>query len=880
MTGHRLFRSLLRLLPFDFRTDYGSELQRTFAEQHREASGPRDRARVWAENVGAILAVGPREHLVQLRQDIRHALRGMRRNPGFVAVALLTLALGTGANTAIFSIVHAVLLAPLPYPDAGRLVSVMNRWEGQARGGLSDPEYLDYAELSGSLDLAAMASGTTPISGGGGEPERVASAIVTHNLFDVLGRGPALGRGFSAGDARSDERVVIISDAMWRERFAASPDVLGRTLLVSGNASSIVGVLPPDFVLPSDVAQGNGARILLPLRLDPGAPRVRRGGHYLTGVGRLKTDVSVAAASAEMDTIIARLIKQYPDEHVIPGFGIVVTDLREELLGDARPVLWMLGGAVALVLLLACANVANLMMARGEARRRELSVRSALGASRFRMARQLATEALVLGVVATGLGLLLAHWLIQVVLSVGPAVLPRLAEVRLNVPVIAFAAALALASTVLFGALPAWQLSRTEAGDALKDAARGGSSGARATVRRALVVCQVTVAMVLLVGAGLLLKSYAQVLSVPSGFDPDGVLTARVTAPTGRYPDLPAVSGFFARLVQSTRSLPGVEAVGASSGLPLAVASGDWGFDIEGRPRVNGRRPGRADWYAVTPGYFDALRIPVRSGRLPLESDTETASPVIFLNESAAAAMFPGQDPIGKRIRLSHTTGAEQPWRTIAGIVADVRQRGLDSEIRTEMFIPYRQFQHFSANVQARTMTLVVRAGGRVESLVPSIRAELRRIDPEVPLADARLMTNVMSASVADRRLHLLLVGTFALLAVILATIGVYGMIAYDVLQRTREIGIRVALGASRGSVLSLMLRRGLTLVAVGSVIGLGAAAVLTGPFSRLLFNVGPRDFAVFGSVALLLAAAGGLASYVPAWRATRVDPLSALRHD
>lgn len=880
MSGRRFFRALLRLLPFDFRSDYGHDLQRAFADQQRDARGRRERARVWTDNLGAILAVGPREHLVQLRQDIRQAFRGMRRNPGFVTVAVLTLALGTGANTAIFGIVHAVLLAPLPYPEADRLVSVMNRWEGQARGGMSDPEYLDYSELSGSIALAAMNSGTTTISGGGGEPERVASAVVTHNLFDVLGRGPALGRGFSAEDGRSDQGVVIISDATWRERFAGSPDVLGRTLVVGGSPRSIVGVLPREFTLPSDVQRASAARVLLPLRLDPAAPRVRRGGHYLTGVGRLKAGVSLQAAAAEMDTIIGRLIRQYPEEHVVPDFGIVVTDLREELLGDSRPVLWMLGGAVALVLLLACANVANLMMARGEARRRELSVRSALGASRFRMARQLVTEALVLGVLATALGVALAYWLTQAVLTVGPAVLPRLSEVRLSLPVISFAAVLALATTMLFGALPAWQLSRTDAGEALKDAARGGSSGSRTMMRRALVVCQVTVAMVLLVGAGLLLKSYARVLSVPSGFDPSGVLTGRVNAPAGRYPDLPSVSGFFTRVVESARSLPGVEAAGASSGLPLAVASGDWGFDIEGRARVNGRRPGRADWYVITPGYFEALRIPLRAGRLPLESDTETAPGVIFLNESAAAAMFPGQDPIGKRVRLSNTTGPEQPWRTIAGIVADVRQRGLDSEVRTEMFIPYRQFQHFSASVQARSMTLVVRADGRAETLPPSLRAELRRIDPEVPLADVRMMTDVMSASVADRRLHLLLVGTFALLAVILATIGVYGVIAYDVLQRTREIGIRVALGASRGVVLLLMLRRGLTLVLIGSAVGLAAASVLTGPFSGLLFDVGPRDVAVFASVALLLMGAGGLASYVPAWRATRVDPLTALRHD
>ena len=880
MTGGRIFRALLRLLPFDFRADYGQELQRSFAEQQRDADGPRDRARIWADNLGAILAVGPREHLVQLRQDVRYAFRGMRREPTFVSVALLTLALGTGANTAIFGIVHAVLLAPLPYPDADRLVSVMNRWDGQARAGLSNPEYLDYAEMSGAIDLAALTASTSTITGGVGEPERVASAAVTPNTLDVLGRPPVLGRGFTSEDIQNGGNVAVISDALWRERFSGRANILGATMNVSGDPVTIVGVLARDFLLPTDIRGGRAAQLLLPLTLDPAAPRVKRGGHYLTGVGRLRQGTTREAAVAEMDTILARLIQQYPEEHNQGNFGIAVTDLREELLGQTRPVLWMLGGAVGLVLLLACANVANLMMARGESRRRELSVRSALGASRFRMARQLVTEAFVLGALATVFGLALAHWLTQVVLSVGPSVLPRLSEVSLSVPVVSFAALLALATTMLFGAVPAWQLSRTNASEALKDGARGGSSGARAAMRRALVVCQVSVAMVLLVGAGLLLKSYARVISVPSGFDPGSVLTARVTAPSGRYSDLAAVSGFFTRVVDRTRSLPGVEAAGASSGLPLAVASGDWGFDIEGRPRLNGRSPGRADWYVVTPGYFEALRIPLRRGRLPLETDTETAPGVIFLNETAAKTMFPGQDPIGKRVRLSRTTGPDQPWRTITGIVADVRQRGLDADLRTEMFIPYRQFQHFSANVQARAMTVVARTSGEPGALVPSLRAELRRIDPQVPLADARAMTDVMSASVADRRVHLLLVGTFAFLAIVLATIGVYGIIAYDVLQRTREIGIRVALGASRGSVLSLMLRRGLALVGLGSLIGLVAAAVLTRPFAGLLFEVGPRDLAVFASVAALLGAAGALASYLPSWRATRVDPLIALRHD
>jgi predicted permease len=399
-------------------------------------------------------------------------------------------------------------------------------------------------------------------------------------------------------------------------------------------------------------------------------------------------------------------------------------------------------------------------------------------------------------------------------------------------------------------------------------------------VRRALVVCQVAVAVVLLVGAGLLLKSFARLLSVPSGIDASNVLTARVSVPSARYPGLPEVSGFFSRVLDRTRALPGVETAGASTGLPLAFVSGDWGFDIEGRPRVNGRRPGRADWYVVTPGYFEALRIRVVSGRAPTESDTEGAPAVIFLNESAARTLFPQGDAVGKRVRLSNTTGAEQPWRTVAGIVGDVRARGLDQQMRTEMFIPYRQFQHYMAGTQARAMTLVVRTSGNPEQLISALRGELRTIDPLIPLSDPRSMDTVLTASVADRRLSLSLVGAFALLSIVLATVGVYGVVSYDALQRTREIGIRMALGASRQSVVRMMFGRGVRLVAVGAVIGLVAAGLLTRGLSQLLFQVSPLDVSVFAGVAALLVTVGALATFLPARRANRIDPLRALRVD
>ena len=880
MNGRRLFRWLLRLLPFDFRADYGRELERSFHEQRREAGGPAARARVWAANVGALAAVGPREHLAQLRQDAGYALRMMARDRGVVAVALLTLTLGTGANTAIFSVVHAVLLAPLPYAEPSRLVSVMNRWQGQPRGGLSTPEYLDSVEGTTQLEIAALSSGTTTISGGAGDPERLTAAMVTTNLFDVLGRRPALGRGFRADESAAGARVVLLSDGLWRGRFAADPSIIGRAVDLGGTPLTVIGVLPADLVLPLDLSAAAPSAVVVPLALDRGASRAIRGGHYLTGVARLTPGASIESARAEMEAVLARLATHYPPEAMPKDFGVVIRPLADDLLGDSQPVLWTLSAAVLLVLLLACANVASLMLARGETRRRELSVRAALGASRFRMVRQLVTEALLLSLLGTALGLLVAKWAHGVVLAAGPTVLPRVSGVALSVPVLLFAAALAMVTTVLFGALPAWHLSKANAGEALKDGVRGNASAGRTRVRTALVVSQVALAMILLVAAGLLIKSFARVMSVPGGLDTARVLTARLTVPAARYPGLPEVSGFFTRLLERVRSLPGVEVAGAGSGLPFAVSSGDWGFDIEGRPRINNRKPGRADWYVVTPGYFEALRIPVVAGRAPAEGDGEGTPPVIFLNRSAAALLFPNEDAVGKRVKLSNTTGPEQPWRTIAGIVGDVRQGGLDEQVRAEMFLPYRQFQHFSANVQARAMTLVVRTAGEPASVVSALRAGLRAVDPEIPLADVRPMDEVLARSVADRRLNVLLIGSFALLAVVLAAVGVYGLIACDVRQRSREIGIRMALGATGASVRSLVMKRGMTLVLGGALAGLAAAAIVTGRLSALLFEVGPRDVSVFASVALLLAAAGAAASYLPAWRATRVDPLSALRTD
>jgi putative ABC transport system permease protein len=580
-----------------------------------------------------------------------------------------------------------------------------------------------------------------------------------------------------------------------------------------------------------------------------------------------------------MDAIIGPLIKEYPDQHVQGNFGIAVAPLRQALLGDARPIVLFLAAAVGLLLLIACANVANLLLARGETRRRELAVRTALGATRGRLARQLLTESCLLSIAGAAAGLFVAFLLQRLVITIDPFTLPRLDHVRLSPSVLGFAAAIGCATGILFGLVPAFQVSRTGASEGLKDGARGGTEGARAAARRALVVCQVSIAIVLIVAAGLLTKSFARVVGTPSGLDPDGVLTLRLSVPASRYPGLAEVTSFFDRALDRVRSLPGVSVAGAASGLPLSIGSGDWSFDIEGRPRVNGRRPGAADWYVVTPGYFEALGITVVRGRLPAESDTEGAPPVVFINETTARTLFPDDQAIGKRVRFGGSTFEQQPWRTIAGIVGDVRTHGLDQPLRTEVFFPHRQFLHFSPGAQARAMTLAIKTPGAAPtSLTSAVRAELRGIDPEVAAADVRDMASVVSGSVADRRLQMVLVGAFGVLALVLAAVGLYGVMAFHVVQRTREMGVRLALGASRADVLRLVVSQGMRLVLIGLGIGTSAAFVLTRPMADLLYDVSPQDAAVFGLAPLLLAAVGLLACYIPARRATRVDPVVALR--
>jgi putative ABC transport system permease protein len=882
MSSSRTFQFLLKLLPKDFRSHYGAEMEGVFREQRDAAGTTPAVAQVWATTARDIFSVGLKEHMEQFGQDVRYALRDMRRKPGFIVAAVLTLAVGIGVNAAMFSVLYSVLLRPLPYASPERLVAVWNQWQGQAAGGFSDPEYLDISERSRTMNIAAMTSGAVAIAGDHGDAEREVAGYVTTNMLQVLGTAPMLGRGFvSEEELAGRNHVVILTEALWHKRFNGAHDVVGKTLLVDSTPYVVLGVLSSQVRLPIDFKSDEPVGVILPLEIDRAASRDKRGGHYLQLVGRLNDGQTLGAASAEMNNLYVQMKREYASEYDIPGFAGYLQPLRDDLLGRSRQTLLILCLAVSLVLLLACANVANLMLARGESRRSELAIRIALGASRFRIVRQLVTEGLVLSLAGALVGVALAaicqsvllHWAAN-----GAVQLPRMRDLSLNVPVLAFTFVLALLTPLLFGLFPALPVTRAAVSDVLSGGGRGSSGYMRPHVRRALMTVQVTIATVLLIASGLLLKSFVRVLQQPSGIRSDHVLTFRVSLPEATYPGVHEISTFYTRLIDNIAPLPGVQSAGASSGLPMAVASGDWSFDIEGRPIVNTKHPGKADWYVVTPGYFESLGISLVSGRLPQASDDESAPPAVFLNETAAKSIFKGENPIGKRMRLTSSTGRPQPWRTIAGVVHDVRQRGLDSPPRPEMYIPHTQFLHFSATGQARSMSIVARSAVDPLTLMPTIRARLASLDPMVPAAQVREMNEVVKLAVADRRMTLDLIGSFGVLALSLALIGVYGVMNYTILQRTREIGVRIALGASRRRVQALIVKDGLRLIVIGIIAGLIVARLFSRVLGSLLFEVKTNDAMVFALVGVVVAAIALLGIYLPARKGSGMDPVVALR--
>jgi predicted permease len=806
----------------------------------------------------------------QLGRDLRFAARMLARSPGFTAVALATLALGIGANTAIFSVVDAVLLRPLPYGEPDRLVAVYQTLpsQGVSSNGASYPNYADWIAQTKSFESLGAVRMHDYTMTGQGEPALVAAGTATSNVFGLLRAVPLHGRGLLASDDDPGASpVVVLSEKLWHERFGGDPAAVGRTVRLDERIFSVVGVMPASFKTPPNVPP---AEIWTPLVQDPvfSDLREKRGGHYLTIVGRLARGVSRAQAQAELAAVAAELGRRFPKEN--EGWGVRLVPLAESFVAGVRTALLVLLGAVGLVFLIACANVANLLLARSTARAREVAIRTALGAGRGALARQFLTECLLLGLVGGGLGLAVAAAGTGSLRAWLPADLPKVGEIGLDARVLVFSFGASIAAVVVFGLAPSLQASGGNLSGALREGSAGaGESAGKRRLRHAFVAVETALSFVLLVGAGLLARSFARLQEVPLGFEPARVLTAGMSLPRSQYGQPGQWRSFYSTLVDRLRSEPGVESVAASLPLPLYGAGLNFAFQIEGRPE----RPGSdltANYTAMTPNYFHVLGIPLLRGRLIGDGDVEGSPRVCVISSAFAKRFFPGEDPIGRRLDFGFR---ESVSREIVGIVGDVRRDGLGMESRPEMYVPFAQDPWWAAYA-------VVRTSGDPARLAGTLRHDVRALDPTLPIESVQPMTEMVSDSVAQPRFRTTLLGLFGLVALLLAVIGIYGVIAYSVGRRTRELGIRMALGANRRDLLRLVIGEGLALTAAGLAIGAIGAAVLTRYLASLLFEIGRLDPATYAVVAATLLLAGLLACWIPARRAAHVDPLTALRSE
>jgi predicted permease len=783
-----------------------------------------------------------------------------------------------GATTAIFSVIRAVLLTPLPYAEPERRVMIWSRWVDFPKTWVADGELLDYRRLCPSLEsVAAWVSAQGNLTGAG-EPVRVGAGVVTANTFETLGGAPVLGRGFTEEEDRpGGPPVAVLGYALWQSSFGGDTGVLGRTVELDGVARRVVGVLPRGFALPTDftVDASEPKQIYIPLQIDPA--QATHGNHGYYAAAKLVRGATAARATAELKTLTANLTRAgtYPAEMRFEAFAVPV---EQEIRGTARRALTLVFGAVGFLLLMACANVANLLLARAEGRQREISVRAAIGAGKARLVRQLLTESLVLSALGAILGLAIAWAGVRLIASHGSAGLPALAPIRVQPGMLLFAAALAIATTLLFGLAPALRLSRLDLSESLRDGSGGASSGVRRNrLRGALAAAQMALAVVLLLGAGLMLRTLAALSRVDLGLDPDKVLTLQLSPPAAAYSRPEQVVGLYRLLLESVRGLPGVQEAGIVRSLPLGSEIGDWGLDVEGYVETPGHNA-KGDWQVLSDGALEALGERLRDGRTFQRTDVPGSLPVALVNETFARMYWPGKNPIGRRIRMG-SDRAERPWMTVVGIVRNVRHNGVTAPIKEKFYVPHAQFP-LETGFAPRNMNLVVRSSADPVSLTGSIRAAVRRLDPNLPIANVRPMTRVVASSLATPRLTGTLLTIFAAVALTLAAVGVSGVLAYLVSRRRREIGIRMALGASRGSVVGLVVRRGVATAGIGIGIGLLAALFLTRLLEGMLYEVEPRDPRTFALVTLLFAGIALVASGVPALRAAKVDPLESLRSE
>jgi len=817
-----------------------------------------------------------------LTQDLRIALRAFVNNPGFTLVAVLSLAIGVGANTSIFSVANALLLRPLPYKDASRLVILWNRSPGLdiLQDWFSTAQYLDIKNGHHGFEEIAIASGSNDNLTGEGEPERVGTVRVSSNLLPMLGAKAVAGRLFLLDeDAPDRPSTAVLSYGMWARRYGSDPQMLGKSITINGKTYEVVGILPKSFSLPHEVLPTlygpDQPDVFLPFALGPKAAGVRTHEDYNI-VGKLKPGVSLPQAQTEMDTLTARLRRDYPESYPPNGgltFGIV--PLLEQVVGDVRSALLVLLSAVGFVLLIACANVANLLLSRAMARQQEIAVRAALGASRGRIIRQLLTESVLLSLMGGVLGVILCLASMNLIDALGTKSIPRLADIGIDGRVLLFTLLLSIFSGILFGLAPALRVSRIDLNTTLKDANRG-SSGASAVwgrgnnMRRLLVVSELALSVVLLIAAGLLIRSFARLQNVAPGFNPRNVLTFELALNGQRYGDKQTIENTYRQLWTALEQIPGAVAAGGITALPLSQAFAWTPITVEGRTPLPGEKFLNADARVVGGRYFQAMEIPLRSGRFFNAEDMGGKTPVVMIDEFMAELLWPGQDAVGKRI---HMVESEEPWLTVVGVVGRVKHESLDSDPRIAFYLAQTQYP-------TRALTLVVRSHGEPSALSPAIKQELRGIDPDLPMYSVRTMDERVAESLARRRFSMLLLGLFAGAALALATIGIYGVMAFLVNQGTREIGIRMALGATRHEILKLVVVKGMALAVYGVVIGLAAALVLTRLMRSLLFGINAADPATFVAVSLLLTLVALLATYFPARRAARIEPILCLRSE
>jgi len=807
-----------------------------------------------------------------LLSDLKYAFRLIVRNPILSIVIVVALAMGIGANTAIFSVLNAVLLKPLPYQDAEQLVMMWQRFTGigvpKDQNWTSPPEFNDVRRLQNSFSDIAATQASSFAMVVGDRPERVLGQFVSPNFFKLLRVEPFLGRTFTADEEQQGkEAVVVISHGLWQRRFGSDRGMLERPLNLNGRPYQVIGIAPPGF---KDPQQPDG-EIWAALSFTP-QQLTQRGSHGLLVIARIKPGLTIEQARGDMARVSERIIEGAPEyPYARFGYRVLINPLLEEYVGDIRPALMMLMGSVGLVLLIACTNVANLLLVRASAREREMGIRTALGAGRRRLIQQTLTESVLLSLVGAIVGVVLAQFGVSLLASMAAQSFPRLAETQIDLVALMFTVAVAVGTGILFGLIPAFQSASADSQEVLKEGNQTSTAGrGRLRLRRVLVAAEVALSLLLLVGAGLLIKSFMRLQRVDGGFDPSGVLTMRIAIPAVRYSDPEQARNFFREVLRRTAAVPGVTSVGASNGVPLSGSGGSGTTTIDNPAFADDRGTPEADQRIVTPGYFEAMGMRLVSGRVFGDGDTEASQPVAIIDETMARTFWPNEDAIGKRIKRGGRQST-QPWLTIVGVVRHVRYRTLEEPSRVQLYMPHSQ-------TPVTGMSLAVKTTLQPQALANIIQKEVMAVDAEQPVWAIRTMDELMATSVMRRQLVMTLLTLFAGIALVLAAVGIYGVISYWVTQRSHEIGIRVAIGAGRLEVMTMVLGQSMSVVLIGLVVGLIGAVALSRVMTTLLFDVSPTDVATFGGYSLALIIVGLLASYLPARRATRIDPVAMLR--